>query len=83
VHSNKSLSTRWKILFVNVNGKIGREGVFKPTIIGNDSLHETNDDTGVKEVNFATSENLVIRCTMFLPTNIYKYTSPDGKTHKR
>ena len=36
-------------------------------------------------VNFATSENLVVKSTMFPHQNIHKYTwtSRDGKTHKQ
>jgi len=36
-------------------------------------------------VNCVISKNLVVKSTMFLHRNIYKYTwtSPDGKTHKQ
>jgi len=36
-------------------------------------------------VNFVTSENLVVKSTMFLLRNIRKYTwsTADGKTHKQ
>jgi hypothetical protein len=36
-------------------------------------------------VNFATSNNLVVKSTMFLHGNIHKYTwtSPDGRTHNQ
>jgi hypothetical protein len=61
---------------------VGREDIFKPTI-GNESLHETSNDNGVRVLNFATSKNLVVKSTMFLHHKIHKYawTSPDGKTH--
>jgi hypothetical protein len=70
-----------KILFGDLNAKIGREDIFKSTI-GNESLHETSNDNGVRLVNFATSKNLRVKSTMFPHRNIYKYTwtSPDGKT---
>jgi hypothetical protein len=42
-----------KILLGDFNAKFGREDIFKP-IIGNDSLHEANNDNGVRVVNFAT-----------------------------
>jgi hypothetical protein len=60
--------------------KEGREDIFKPTI-GNGSLHEINNDNGVRLVNFATSKNL--KHTMLPHCIIHKYawTSPDGKTH--
>jgi hypothetical protein len=39
------------------NAKVGREDIFKSPI-GNESLHATSNDNGVKVVNFATSKNL-------------------------
>jgi hypothetical protein len=73
-----------KILLGDFNAKVGREDIFTPTI-GNDSLHETSNDNGVRVVNFATSKNLVIKSTMFPHRKIHKYTwtSPDGKTHNQ
>jgi endonuclease/exonuclease/phosphatase family metal-dependent hydrolase len=64
------------------NAKIGREDIFIPTI-GNESLHEINNDNGVRLVNFATSKNFTVKSTMFPHRNNHKYTwtSPDGKTH--
>jgi hypothetical protein len=68
-----------KILLGDFNEKVGREDVFKPTI-GNESLHKTSNDNGVRVVNFATSENLVVKSTMFRHPKIQKYTwtSPHG-----
>jgi hypothetical protein len=61
---------------------VGKEDIFRPTI-GNESLHETSNDNGVRVVNFVTSKNLVVKSTMFPHRKIHKYTwtSPDGKTH--
>jgi hypothetical protein len=42
-----------KILLGDFNVKVGREDIFKPTI-GNESLHITSNDYGVRIVNFAT-----------------------------
>jgi hypothetical protein len=71
-----------KILLGYFNAKVGREDIFKPTI-GNESLHETSNDNGVRVVNFAASKNLVVKSTTFPHRKIHKYTltSPDGKTH--
>ena len=71
-----------KILLGNFNAKLAREDIFKPTI-GNDSLHQDSNDNGVRIVNFATSNNLVVKNAMFLHRNGGKYpwTSTDGKTH--
>jgi len=73
-----------KILLGNFNAKLGREFIFKPTI-GQESLHQENNDNGVILVNFATSKNLVVKSTMFPHRNIHKYTwtSVDGKTHNQ
>jgi hypothetical protein len=57
---------------------------FKPTI-GNESLHEISNDNGVRIINFATSENLIVKGTIFQHRNFHKYTwtTPDGKTHNQ
>jgi hypothetical protein len=72
-----------KILLGDVNAKVGREDIFKPTI-RNESLHEISNDNGVRLVNIATSKNIRIK-SMFPHRNIHKYTwtSPDGKTHNQ
>jgi exonuclease III len=71
-----------KMLLGDFNAKVGREENFKPTI-GNEILHEINNDNGVRIVNFATSKNLIAKNEMLTHRNIQKYiwTSPDGKTH--
>jgi exonuclease III len=71
-----------KILLGDVNAKVGRENVFRPTF-GNESLHEINNDSGVRIVNFATSKNFVIKSTMFLHRKIHKYSSicPEENTN--
>jgi hypothetical protein len=73
-----------KILLGDLNAKVGREEIFKPTI-RNESLHEISNDNGVRVVNFATSKNLIVKITMFPDRNIYKYTwtSPDENTHNQ
>jgi hypothetical protein len=68
-------------ILLDCNAKVGREDIFKPTI-GNESLHEINNDNGVRLVNFATSKNLRVKSTMFPHCNINTFTwmSPYGKT---
>jgi hypothetical protein len=53
-----------KIILGDFNAKASRESIFKPTI-GNESVHEISNDSGVRVVNFATSKNLVVKSTMF------------------
>jgi hypothetical protein len=62
----------------------GREDIFKP-IIGNESLHEASNDNGVRVVNFATWNNLIVQSTTFPHRDIHKHTwtSPDGVTHNQ
>jgi hypothetical protein len=45
------------ILLGYIDVKVGKEDVFKPTIV-KERLHEINNDNGVAIVNSATSENL-------------------------
>jgi exonuclease III len=73
-----------KILLCDFNAKVGRENIFKPTK-GNESLHEISNDNGVGVVNFATSKNLVVKCTMFPHCKIHKYTwtTPEVSTYNQ
>jgi hypothetical protein len=51
-------------LLGNLNAKVGREDIFKPTT-GNESLHEISGDNGIRVVNFATCKNLLskVQCS--------------------
>jgi hypothetical protein len=73
-----------KILLGNLNTKVGRKDIFKPTV-GNESLHEISNDNGVIVVDFATSENLIVKSTTFPHRNFHECTwaSPDGKPHNQ
>jgi len=73
-----------KILLGDFNAKEGRENIFKPTI-GDDSLHQNSNIKGVRIVNLATSNNLVVKSMMFPHRNICKHTwtSPNGNTHNQ
>lgn len=71
------------ILLDDLNGKLGREDIFKVTI-GNKCLHKISDDMGVSVINFAALKNLIImKITTFPLCNIHKYawTSPDDQIH--
>jgi hypothetical protein len=73
-----------KILLGDYNAKVGRENIFKQTI-ESESLHEINNDNGVRVVTFATSKNLVVKSTTFPHRKIHKYTwtSPEGNTYNQ
>ena len=73
-----------KITLGDFNAKVGRENIFKPTN-GNESLHQESNYKAVRIVNFATSETLVLKSTMYPQRGIHKYTwtPPDGKTHSQ
>jgi len=60
---------------------VERENIFNPTI-GQEIFHQDSNDNAVRLVNFATSENLVVKSTVFPHRNIHKYTwtSHDIKT---
>jgi hypothetical protein len=49
-----------KMLLGHFNAKVGREDMFKPTI-WNESLHEINNDIGIRVANFARSKNLIVK----------------------
>ena len=53
-----------KVVLGDFNAKVGRENIFKPTV-ANESLHQDSNDNGIRIVNIATSENLVVKSTMF------------------
>jgi hypothetical protein len=44
-------------ILLDLNVQVGRKDIFKSTI-GNESLHETSNDNGVRVLNFATSKIL-------------------------
>jgi len=64
---------RMKIQLGDINEKVERENIVKPTN-GDESLHQDSKDNGVITVNFATSKNLVVNSTMFPHRDIHKYT---------
>jgi hypothetical protein len=73
-----------KILLGDFNAEVGRENICKPTN-GNESLHEINNDNGIRVINFATSEKLVVKVQYCLIAKIHKYTwnCPEGNTHNQ
>jgi hypothetical protein len=52
-----------KMLLGDFNAKVDTEGIFKPTTV-NENIHEINNDSGGRVVNFATSKNLSVKSTV-------------------
>jgi hypothetical protein len=59
------------MLLGDSNPRVKREDIFEHTI-GNERLHEVNNDNGVRDVNFATSKIKSVKSTMFPHRNIHK-----------
>jgi hypothetical protein len=68
----------------DLNAKVGREQIFKPTT-GNESSLEISNGNGVRAASFATSKNLVVNSTTFPQRYIHEHTrtSPEGKAHRQ
>jgi len=72
-------NNRIVVILGDLNAKVGKELIFKPTI-SHHSLHEVTNNNGLNLIDFATSKGLVIKSTMFPHKKINKGTwkSPDG-----
>jgi trehalose utilization protein len=62
-----------KIRMGDSNAKVGREDILK-LLIGNENLHETSNDNGVRVVYFETLKNLIFSSTIFSHCDIHKHT---------
>jgi hypothetical protein len=73
-----------KNLSSDFKAKVVREDIFKPTI-GNKCSHEIGNDNGVRAVDFATSNTLVVKRTMIPHRNNHKHTktSPEEECTTR
>ncbi|CAH2100139.1 unnamed protein product [Euphydryas editha] len=75
VESVYSKSPKGDIKFIigDMNAKVGRESIYRPTI-GCHSLHETSNDNGTRLIDLATSLGMVVGSTRFPHKNIHKIT---------
>jgi hypothetical protein len=60
-----------KTIIGDLNAKIGQEEMFRPTI-GEWSLHDISNDNGLRAIDFATSNNIIIKSTYIFHIKIYK-----------
>jgi hypothetical protein len=70
------------LILLGFSAKVGREEIFKSTI-GNKSLHETSNDSGVNVISVLSHSKVKLsriqhsHIAAFINTS----TSPDGKIH--
>jgi len=67
-----------------MNAKVGREEAFRPTI-GKWSLHEETNENGLRLIDFAAQQGMVVKGTFFMHKKIHQATweSPDGNTRNQ
>jgi len=59
-----------KMIVGDLNAKVGKESRFRPTI-GPDSFHNISNENGIRLVNFACSEDLIMSNAYFPRKDIY------------
>ena len=81
---NKCPKADVKIVVGDFNAKVGKEGIFGPTV-GKFSLHDKTSDNGFRLISFAAAQNMVISSTRFQHLDIHKATwqSPDQRTRNQ
>ena len=70
---NRCPRSNIKVLVGDFNAKVGREGIFGPTV-GKHSLHEKTSDNGFRLVSLSAAQNMLISSTRFQHLNIHKAT---------
>ncbi len=73
-----------KIVLGDMNAKVGREEAYRPTI-GKWSLHEETNENGLRLIDFAAQQGMVIKGSFFMHKKIHQATweSPDGNTRNQ
>ena len=71
-----------KLVLGDFNARVGRDTETWPGVIGAHSYHQSDNDNGVRMLDFCTINDLTIGGTLFQHKNIHKGTwlSPDEKT---
>jgi hypothetical protein len=62
-------------LLGDFNAKFGRQDIFQTTV-WNENLHQDSNNNGIRTVNIATSNNLVVKSMMFPHQNIHIQLDP-------
>jgi exonuclease III len=62
-----------KIVIGDLNSKVGREEIFRPTI-GKFSMHRDTNENGLRLISFAAAHNMEISSTRFQHKTIHKIT---------
>jgi len=68
---NSIPNNRIQIILGDLNAKVGKEAMFS-SIAENNSLHSNTNDNGLKLMDLAAGNGLVIKSTMFPHKSIYK-----------
>ena len=68
---NQITNSDIKIILGNINAKVGKEDIYKPTI-GHESLHNETNNNGIKMIQFAISKGFNVRSTTFPHNEIHK-----------
>ena len=71
---NRCPRSDMKIVVGDFNAKVGKEGIFGPTV-GKFSLHGKTSDNGFRLISFAAAQNMVLSSTRFQHLDIHKATS--------
>ena len=73
-----------KIVLGDFNARVGKEGIFGPTV-GKFSLHNETSGNGQRLIDFAGARNMVVCSTRFQHKKIHQATwlSPDRKTRNQ
>ena len=70
---NRIANSDVKIILGDFNAKVGKENMYKPTIV-NESLHNETNNSDIKMVQFAVSKGLNVRRSTFLHKGLHRET---------
>jgi len=59
---NQIINSDSKIILRDINAKVGKEDIYKPTI-GNENLHSETNNNGIQMIQFAISKGFNVQST--------------------